>query len=73
MVPDLPDPAAELVLDVGADDLGDVGIRLEAHGARPPRVEPRRPAGDDLLDPRVRLPLDAARHLGARDLLERVD
>src|SRR5436305_11820725 len=68
-----PDLAAQLVLDVGADDLLEGAVGLEAHAAGPLGVDAGRPAADDALDRRVRLPADAAHGRLAADGPQRVD
>src|SRR5215204_2408036 len=55
----------ELVLDVGADDVVEALLGLEAEALGPAGVELARPALDDLDDHRVRLAPDAVRDLVA--------
>src|SRR3954464_11783739 len=61
------EPAAQLVLDMDADDLLEGVLCREAELARAARVEAARPAGNDARDDRVGLATDALRHVVARD------
>src|SRR3954467_15046576 len=61
------EPAAQLVLDMDADDLLEGVLCREAELARAARVEAARPAGNDARDDRVGLAPDALRHVVARD------
>src|SRR6516165_8576305 len=69
------DLAAELVLDMDADDLLEAGVGLEAELERPRGLKLARPAGDDALHERIGHAADARHHLVAshfpecRDLL----
>src|SRR3954464_9058544 len=67
------DAAAELVLDVGPDDLLERGLGREAELAGAPRVEVARPALDDADHERIGLAPDARRDLVARDPAQRLD
>src|SRR3712207_2960099 len=70
----LPHPGpAELVLDMGADDLVEAVLGLEAERLRAPRIEAARPALDDLDDERIGLALDARDNAVAGDLAQRRD
>src|SRR3954468_17363368 len=61
------EPAAQLLLDMDADDLLEGVLCREAELARAARVEAARPAGNDARDDRVGLATDALRHVVARD------
>src|SRR5208282_5148434 len=59
------DPAAQLVLDMDANDFVERRLRAEAERARAARIEPARPAGDDARDQRVGFAANARGHLVA--------
>src|SRR5690349_2353674 len=65
--------AAELILDMDADDLLEIRLGLEAERRRALGVEVPRPAGDDLVDHRVDLAADALDDVVAGDLAQRLD
>ena len=64
--------AAQLVLDMGLDDLLDVPVRLESQITGTFGIESRQPAGNDFLDMVVRLPLNAISDVGAGDIGKRL-
>src|SRR5262245_6117898 len=65
--------AAELLVDMGANDLLERALRLEAELARAPRLDALRPARDNACDEIVVLAADAPRDPLAGDALERRD
>src|SRR5262249_19005351 len=67
------DPAAELLLDMGADDLVDRPVGVEAQAPRAHRVEAVGPGRHDALDVRIGLPADALRRRLAGDAAHRID
>src|SRR5271169_759552 len=64
---------AQLIVDVGAHDVIEGILGLEAESRRAHWVEALRPAGDDAGDGGVRLAANALHHLFAGDIAERSD
>ena len=69
----MPDHAAQLVLDVDADDVVERAFRDESEFARPPGLEAVRPAVDDAHHQRIGLAADAGGDLVAGDPPQRFD
>src|SRR5512132_1525118 len=54
--------APQVVRDIGADDLLEVRVALEAQGLGPRRVPGARPGADDAFYRRIPLPMHSRRH-----------
>src|SRR5712692_2442719 len=63
----------QIVLDEALDDLVEAGIGRDAEGFGAAAVDADRPAGDDLLDHRIGLPLDTGDDGVAGDAAQRLD
>src|SRR5579872_246482 len=67
------DLTVELVFDMNANDLLEIGFGRKAELAGALGLDPARPAGDDAGDRLVRLAANAARRLFAGDFAQRFD